>query len=64
MLVEKVSPAADQPEPRAGGQPLVNLEGPNPMIVSARSGYRPQCFRSAALVGRYSNVTLPDLRVS
>eukprot|EP00983_Pelagomonas_calceolata_P060682 1146484-Pelagomonas_calceolata.AAC.3 len=27
----------------------------------ARSGYRPQCFRSAALAGGYSDVTLPYL---
>eukprot|EP00983_Pelagomonas_calceolata_P060517 1146414-Pelagomonas_calceolata.AAC.1 len=28
-------------------------------IVLARSGYRPQCFCSAALVGGYSDVTFP-----
>eukprot|EP00983_Pelagomonas_calceolata_P024621 775173-Pelagomonas_calceolata.AAC.1 len=29
-----------------------------------RSGYRPGCLRSAALVGGYSDVALPDLTTS
>eukprot|EP00983_Pelagomonas_calceolata_P099687 1158485-Pelagomonas_calceolata.AAC.1 len=43
----------------------VGCRGPLCGVVSASqcmmSGYRPQCFRSAALVCGYSNVPLPYL---
>eukprot|EP00983_Pelagomonas_calceolata_P029004 908912-Pelagomonas_calceolata.AAC.1 len=32
------------------------------LLSFQRSGYRPQCFRSAALAGGYSDVTLPSVQ--
>eukprot|EP00983_Pelagomonas_calceolata_P129353 1161599-Pelagomonas_calceolata.AAC.3 len=59
------------PDPRSPSQnpqkyhngEYILFDGP-PAKFAAASGYRPQCFRSAALVGGYSDVTFPFLHGS